>query len=613
MSRIKILPEILSNKIAAGEVVERPSSVLKELVENSLDAHATRINIEVEKGGRELLSVGDNGSGMGRDDALLCLERYATSKIKTDADLFSIHTLGFRGEAIPSIASVSRMTIITRARDNDIGTRIEIHGGKIKRVMEAGAPKGTLIIIKDLFYNTPARRKFLKTQATEMGHITDTITGMALGWPGVGFELKAGNRNLVSWPPAKDARTRVLSVLSPGLDTPLIKVEYEEPSVNIFGWVASPQYSKATRQGIFTFVNGRRVFDKVVNHALMQGFSGRLMKGKYPLAVLNLFIPENEVDVNVHPAKAVVRFARQSQVHDAVQKAIIASLENSNQGPWAVTPGQSHTEQKPDFSPDRQPFIQNNENSLINQDGSVPASASRAIKEAVHSGFSWPEKELAQKTENTSWEFSSDPPVQENLPIKGEKKDRLYPIGQIHNTYILAENNEGLVIIDQHAAHERVLYERFMVQIKKGLVQVQNLLIPQSFELSHTESRVLTDIIPELYKNGLEIEKFSGRTFVIKAVPDFLSETDVLPLIKEIVEKAVENGYSGYLEKALESIIILMACHGAIRANEPLNTAAVKELLKELAECENPSQCPHGRPTMLAWSITDMEKGFKRK
>ena len=334
MSKIKILPEILSNKIAAGEVVERPASVVKELVENALDASATRIMVDIENGGRSLIRVSDNGSGMGRDDALLALERYATSKIYKDQDLFRIHTLGFRGEALPSIAAVSRFSLVSRDPSAEAGTEISVEGGKIKNVTEVGAPQGTMVTIRQLFFNTPARRKFLKTIGTEMGHIGDKVASIALGHPAVQFRLTHNDNIVKDWPSTSAPLDRVIDVLGGDLKNALHPIEFQNKAVSISGWISSPRTTRRTSRGLFIYVNGRFVRDRIVQHALFEGYSQRLVKGQFPIAALFINVPFEEVDVNVHPTKNEVRFARQRDIHEAVRQAAAQTLFETDKSSW---------------------------------------------------------------------------------------------------------------------------------------------------------------------------------------------------------------------------------------------------------------------------------------
>ena len=341
MTQIKILPELLSNKIAAGEVVERPASVVKELVENSLDAGSTRIIIEIAQGGRSLIRISDNGRGMSHDDALLALERYATSKIYTDQDLFSINTLGFRGEALPSIASVSRFNLVSREASADAGTEIILEGGKIKNVAEVGAPPGTMVTVKQLFFNTPARRKFLKTVNTEMGHIADRVASIALGHPEVQFRLTHNDKIVKNWPIATSAFDRVVDVLGPNLKNDLHAIQSRSGGISISGWISSPRASRRTSRAIFMYVNGRFVRDRIVQHALFEGYSQRLVKGQFPVAVLFIGVPFEEVDVNVHPTKNEVRFARQKDVHEAVRQTVAQTLSAVDRPDWQQPAGTS--------------------------------------------------------------------------------------------------------------------------------------------------------------------------------------------------------------------------------------------------------------------------------
>lgn len=565
--------------------MERPGSVLKELVENSLDAKATKIIMEVKKGGQRQIRVADNGEGMDYDDVLLCIERYATSKIFSDADLFSISTLGFRGEALPSIASVSKMTIITRKQEAPAGTQVVIKGGKITSVSETGAPVGTMITVTDLFYNTPARRKFLKSIATEMGHIADTVSAMAMGWPQTGFELIHNDKTVFSWPSTASRSGRVADVLGKNVSKGLLKLSHTDPHLGLEGYLALPDFTRSTRRGLYLFVNNRLVRDQVAAHALLEGYHARLMKGQYPVAVLFITVPQNEVDVNVHPAKAQVRFINAGHVHDGIAMAVKKCLESLDVVPWGQT---------------------------------KPAVTPMAVSESEQSAF------LAHSQTSFSMFQDRPPPLPmtaqaplartEAGPVSDREKSpgRLVVIGQFASSYILCQSVDGLLVVDQHAAHERVLFERFKAQITSGGVEVQNLLIPETFELSHSESEILAKILPDLAETGLVVEQFSGRTFVIRAVPAVLAKHRISQLVTQIVEK-VAGASSEVFSDALEDCLILMACHGAIRANQELSSPEMSSLLVQLEECERPSQCPHGRPTWLLWTLFDLERGFKRK
>ncbi|MCP4347481.1 MAG: DNA mismatch repair endonuclease MutL [Desulfobacterales bacterium] len=619
MSRIKILPEILSNKIAAGEVVERPSSVVKELVENALDAHSTRIIVEVEKGGRSSIQVSDNGIGMNRDDALLSTERYATSKIYNEDDLFSIRTLGFRGEAIPSIASVSRFTLETRDENSQAGTRIVVNGGKIQDVSDIGAPTGTLVAVRQLFFNTPARRKFLKTVNTEMGHIADTVASVALGWPGILFRLHHNGKIMKNWPSVSDPVERVADVLGRDMRNDLHEISFadglKQGGISVSGWTASPRITRSTSRGIYVYVNGRFVRDRVIQHALFEGYAGRLMKGQYPVAVVFINVDPDNVDVNVHPAKNEVRFAQQNDVHDAVVKAVFKAFDtaetfkvsktlNTDSGSGTWEQNNKPDQKQAHISETTDNFNQPSENlplPIENSNNYETESPESFYKEKVQ--FS-PQKESFQS-------LSSEKRVQEGLWKKKQFSD-LRVIGQYHGSYIICESEQELVLIDQHAAHERILFEQLKKQSAMSGEAAQHLLIPETFSLGYSEADMLEKLIPDLKEKGLEIEPFGGNTFIVKSVPAILRNTDVKSLAIEIVEKMVKIGFTSDLENAINESLMIMACHGAIRSNQHLSDKQIKGLLEQLDECENPFNCPHGRPVWIKWTTRFLEKSFKR-
>jgi DNA mismatch repair protein MutL len=600
---IRILPEVLSNQIAAGEVVERPASVVKELVENALDAGGKRIIVEIEKGGRSLIQVSDNGEGMGHDDALLAIERYATSKIADKDDLFSIRTLGFRGEALPSIAAVSSFVLETRNGREPEGTRIEITGGRLKNVSRIGAPQGTLAAVKGLFFNTPARRKFLKTVNTEMGHIADTVASIALGWPDVGFRLNHNGKTVKHWTPATDPALRAADVLGREAGTDLYPVSMENGPVSLAGWIASPRMTRSTSRSIYIYVNGRYVRDRLVQHALFSGYAGRLMKGQFPMGALFLRVAPDTVDVNVHPAKAEVRFVDGNRVHDLVAAAVRRTLEEMDRPrPAAVA--------KPD-PPKETPASESSTQT------DPPPTESR-VAETSHRFPESPDRDSEPATRRPPLATPDPPPAarsrpKEQPPLWEEKGfGSLRPVGQVLATYIVCESEEGIVLVDQHAAHERVLFET----LRKGGSGSQALLVPETVELSYTEADLLEGLIPSLEKMGLEIEPFGGQTFVVRSVPAMLRNRDVRPLIRGIVEEMAEMGQTlgseEGLRKALDASISVMACHGAIRAHQTLSDKQMQGLMEQLERCENPSHCPHGRPTWIRWSRQFLEKSFHR-
>ena len=604
MLKIKILPENLSNKIAAGEVVERPASVVKELVENALDAKATRIIIEVEKGGQSLIRVSDNGVGMHHDDAILAIERYATSKIASDDDLFSIGTLGFRGEALPSIAAVSRFKMVTRDHTSDGGTEIIVDGGRIKNVTEIGAPEGTLISVKQLFYNTPARQKFLKTVATEMSHIGDIVARIALGYPEVQFRLIHNDKVVKSWPLVTQHLDRVVDVLGKDARSNLHPIELNRNGISISGWICSPRVTRRTSRGLYIFVNGRFVRDRSIQHGIFQGYAQRLVKGQFPIAAVFINVPFDQVDVNVHPTKNEVRFVNAHAVHEAAKSAIAQTLYEIDRLDW-------HPESRSQ-SPDVHSSARVAEPlSSFEADNKHTRPAAQRLFNApdisVHrhdSADPHPEGGIQQRAE-------SGPEAQAGLwEDKGFSALRV--VGQLHNLYIVCESDGGLIIIDQHAAHERIFFEQLKQRSNQQPLASQKLLVPETLELNFREAEILEQMLLDLKHLGLEIEPFGGNTFVIKAVPALLSGRALKPMICEMVEKTAAVGYSPGLADALDQCRMVMACHGAIRANQPLDEAQIKGLLHQLDECENPSRCPHGRPTWIRWDLATLEKLFKR-
>jgi DNA mismatch repair protein MutL len=597
MTRIRILPEILSNKIAAGEVVERPASVIKELVENALDAASTRIVVEVEKGGRSLIRVSDNGSGMSRDDALLSIERYATSKIYADSDLFAIATLGFRGEALPSIASVSRLTLVTREETAESGTEIVMEGGKLLKVLDTGSPAGTQITVKHLFFNTPARQKFLKTILTEMGHISDVISSMALGWPNIHFKLIHNGTVLQNWSAAADPSGRITDILGKEFASGFFTVHTKDEGISLSGWMSLPRITRTTSQGIYVFVNSRPVRCRMVQHALIQAYGGRLMKGQFPQAVLFITVPCDQVDVNVHPTKHEIRFSRQQYIYDAIVAAVSAGLVREEKPSWE--PSKIHA----------QPTV-SEERVCAEKKYSDPSPASDSITPAMSSGLK--PVPLPGPSSDPLAPFS--PPIPKDQPQlwKSPNAVHLTPIGQFYDAYIICESGGNLILLDQHAAHERILYEKLADKSLDRRLPVQRLLIPETLDMGYRQAQILEKLIPELDRYGFEIALFGKDSFVIKSVPAILSGREIKPLVIDMVDRILETGLSANLDKSLDACLKLMACHGAVRANQSLTSAEMMALIKDLESCEIPAHCPHGRPTWIEWSIQEVNRLFKR-
>ena len=630
MSIVRILPDILSNKIAAGEVVERPASVVKELVENALDAGSRSVTIEIEKGGRSLIRISDDGCGMAPDDAMLAIERYATSKIYTDDDLFNITTLGFRGEALPSIASVSKFTLTTRPKDRDVGCEIVMEGGKVKNVTEAGVPEGTQISVSHLFLNTPARRKFLKGEGTEMGHIGDTVAAIALAWPEVRFRLQHNGKLVKSWPATRELQQRVEGVLGREARGALHEVDLTRGELRVHGFLSSPQVTRSTTSRVYLYVNGRPVKDRVVLNALLAGYRPRLMKGRFPMGMLSITLPCDWVDVNVHPAKNEVRFRDASAVADAVEAGVSEALTQADAKSLRFGGGgfssEPRKEPQPMAPPLTMPVREASHAPLFDEEpeATVEDALPQSFSFAAEPSFEVVAEERLQGPEE-AFSFQGSPmdgdvgaepfetPKPEVAADSGPREmgrfSSLRVIGQFAKTYILCEGGEGLVLIDQHAAHERIVFEKLK---KGGNALSQRLLMPETVELGFKEADALAEIAPELLRFGLEVDHFGGTTFVVKSVPSVLSSDTMTRLVAEIAEKVVRLGRKDTLEKALDECLILMACHCAIRAGQTLSSKEVSSLLAEMDACNEPSFCPHGRPTWIRWSVGALERSFKR-
>jgi DNA mismatch repair protein MutL len=649
MSNIRILPDILSNKIAAGEVVERPASVVKELVENALDAGATRLLIDIEQGGRSLIRVGDNGCGMSRDDALLSIERHATSKIATDQDLFNIQTLGFRGEALPSIAAVSKLSLVTRDAGSEAGTELTIEGGRLVNVAQTGAPEGTLVTVRQLFFNTPARRKFLKSVATEMAHIADILARMALAWPQVQLRLTHNERVVKSWPAASDPFERAAEVLGAVPRGDLHALGASRAGLAVSGWISHPRTCRKSASEVFIFVNRRFVRDRVAQHALFQGYSQRLVKGQYPLAVLFIHVPCDQVDVNVHPAKNEVRFARPNDVHELVRSAVAQTLYDVDQPSWKpsgfkeIAKGEGLVaEGRIEFgvrsseggrrswaeiggeASDRgyrggTPLPQTTGEPGLRGGALDPVGEASGLDDRgkmplpQNSG----ESSIQDPATRIQYQASTRPPqaagrtAQTDLwPQPGFAGMRV--IGQLHATYIICEAEDGLILVDQHAAHERVLYEQLTRRGENLRVSFQGLLVPETVDLGFREAQALEDLMPHLRELGLEVEPFGGGTVVVKSVPGFLAGREMRPLLIEIATASSDLEGRSNPQEALDFCRQRTACHAAIRAGQTLTTEQMQALLRQLEACGNLSHCPHGRPTWIKWEAVAIERSFRR-
>jgi DNA mismatch repair protein MutL len=673
MGRIHVLSETVANQIAAGEVVERPASVVKEMLENSLDAGATRIKISVEAGGKKLIQITDNGCGMVRDDAMLAFERHATSKIKNAEDLLSVATLGFRGEALPSIASVSRLRLETRAAEEAAGTVVEINGGKIARVEEAGLPFGTSISVRDLFFNVPARKKFLKSESTELSHIASLATHYALAHPDKHFELHSAANAMLIAPPASGHSERVYQVFGRETLDQLIpiaarqslehvglpqpppwrrKEKFEDEEENgrstpgemrIHGFISKPEIQKLNRNSIFIFVNGRLIRDRLVQHALTEAYRNIIPPTVYPVVLLFLELPAAEVDVNVHPSKTEVRFRQQTALHDFVRDSVRAALMKARPVPQFVTEMGAHATASQAFTPGSVEALRASGFGL--QHGGLPEAAPpEAAGFSLEAALPPPASARFQFEDGIAVEANAAIPVArglENLPLVPRFGSQsppetipdngcspaldvpeaeptlsslgtLRPLGQIRNSFILAVNEDGLWIIDQHVAHERVLFERVLKQRAAQKVESQRLLMPILLELSPAQQAVFTEISDELQHNGFEAEPFGARSVAVKVAPAGIEASAVEKMLHELLDQFAREDQSLNLEKIRGRIAASIACHAAIKVNMPLEQNKMEWLLAELAKTEHPMSCPHGRPVVLRYSVKDIQKAFKR-
>ena len=593
MPRIHRLPLHLANQIAAGEVVERPASVVKELVENSLDANATRISITIELGGKKLLRVEDDGDGMDAEDARLAIERHATSKIASADDLGAIRTLGFRGEALPSIASVAHFTLRTRARGHATGTEIRVNGGAIGEIREVGAPEGTSIEVADLFYNLPARRKFLKSDTAEATQISRLVTQMALGYPAVGFTLTSGNRKLLECPPAGGLGERFFQLFGERPD--LIEVRKDAAGLKIHGYVAALGDQGPVRGPQNVFVNRRIVKDRTIAHAISEAYSVATIKERSPEVHLFIDIPPDRVDVNVHPTKAEVRFLEQSLVHEVLRRGLGDALGQGRAPELQLTA----------FAPRPGEPV----NVAIPGVLGGASIANRWAGEALGSWSPSPESRAASPESpfdslRSLRAGDSRAPIPEIRPM--------IPLGQFRDTYILAVDDEGIAIIDQHVAHERVLFEQVMEKLTAGHLESQRLLTPMIIELSQAQRHALAQHRDTLLRFGMEVEEFGGDSLNLSAVPAILQPSECEAAVRALAEDLEGLDKGSRVDDALRKIAATMACHAAVKANYPLTLEKMRYILEELRRTAYSSVCPHGRPVVLRITRREVEKNFQR-
>jgi DNA mismatch repair protein MutL len=668
MSKIRVLPDHISNLIAAGEVVERPASVAKELVENAIDAGATRIVIDVESGGRRLLKITDDGEGMTRDDAILAFERHATSKISKAEDLAAIGTLGFRGEALASIASVARVDLFTCTEDASAATRVTIEGGRMRDVKDAAHPRGTTIAVRDLFFNTPARRKFLRSEATESYHLTNLVTHYALAHPEISFTLTNNGRETLRVAPAKDVRERAYQIFGAQFLEGLLEVNnaVSEPTETSFslpqiakvkGFVSAPRERRTSRDAQFLFVNGRFVRDRLIGRALSEGYRSILPHGVYPVALLFIDVPLEEVDVNVHPAKTEVRFRRAAAVADAVREAVRAGLASAGFAPAteirdtasiaedldadeavaapaapqldsaqlttetqargfelrpqpqqdriAFATARAEAQPLPDFSP-----------GPASESAASSISVNASIAAQIDSEDALSAAELATPSSD-SRAFPDLPPLDSaikfvrEVPVESLSAN-IRALGQLDESFIIATDDEGLLLIDQHVAHERVLFDKYRALEASRKPESQQMLIPETFDLTPAQAAAFDVVAEELEAYGFELMRLSGRTVAIKSAPGDLPASEARNVLSEVLDTVDAEKRGAARANLRDEIAASLACHAAIKVNMPLAPEKMRWLIDRLLLTSSPTTCPHGRPVILRLATQDILKGFHR-
>jgi len=673
MGRIRILPDQVANQIAAGEVVDRPASVVKELLENALDAGATRIRVEVEAGGRKLIRIADDGHGMNRDDALLAFERHATSKLRTADDLLSIATLGFRGEALPSIASVARVTLETATGEDAAGTRLEIAGGKILHVDDAALPRGTTIAVADLFFNTPARRKFLRAESTELSHVTALVTHYALVHPEMHFELVSASHTVVSAPPVTRTAERIYQIfgketlgqlLPVAAEIPLARAGLPEPppwkkdpdepardpgALRLTGFYSKPELQKLNRNSIYIFVNKRLIRDRLLMHAITEAYRNVIPPTSFPVVLLFLEMPPEEVDVNVHPAKTEVRFRQNSLIHDFVRDSLRTALIKARPAAGFLSALDSQPNASPSLMPPASSPLPDSDPEAFEGErtGAEPFQLTPHLPPAVPGnlpfgagrfglgGFdreAWGEAATALFQPSGAGQCSStidgaasygQVATDETCLVEAEQAAAnlnhlgfLKPLGQLRESFILASGEDGLWIIDQHVAHERVLFEKILRDRQVEHVQRQRLLMPLLVELKPDQMVVFARIAEELDRNGFEAEPFGPQTLAVKAAPVGLEGAALERMLAEVIEQSLADSDQPSQNHDLTAlktrIAASIACHSAIKVNTALDTMRMEWLLQELAKTEHPTSCPHGRPIALLYSWKDIQRAFHR-
>ncbi|MCR8641622.1 DNA mismatch repair endonuclease MutL [Paenibacillus sp. N1-5-1-14] len=663
MGNIRLLSEQIANQIAAGEVVERPSSVVKELVENAVDAGSTRIDVAIEEGGLQYIRVADNGTGMEPDDCEIAFSRHATSKIATTKDLFAIRTLGFRGEALPSISAVSKLECTTSSTEDGLGRKIAIDGGTVRELSEATATRGTEMVVRELFYNTPARLKYMKSIQTELGHVSDYMYRLALAHPNIAFTLKHNGNSLMQTLGNGDIRQVIAAIYGTAVGKGMLPIQGETLDYQITGFISMPEITRANRGGITLVINGRYVRNFALNAAILQGYHTLLPINRYPIVVLHIEMDPSLIDVNVHPAKLEVRFSKEAELTQSVDQLIKETLSKKVLIPSAGTgsiptrtkgvviqeqmdlyrpQAGNQSDQTAPIAPkkgDVNPSLQ----SEVRQDRTfdkrsepLPISYSKFPETNGITGENLPSNRF-QGTMNRSAEpIRSTSPMShraehssadirqatralmESMPLPDEEHEKtpkfpsLSPIGQLHGTYLLAQNEQGLYMIDQHAAHERMNYEYYYYKFGNPEQASQQLLVPLTLEFTPSEAQILEQKLPQLEQVGVYLESFGGNAFIVRSYPHWLPDGEEKAIVEEMCDLLLNEKRGIDLAKFREKAAIMCSCKASIKANQNLSIAEMEALLDKLGACSNPYTCPHGRPIVVSFTTYELEKMFKR-
>lgn len=610
---IALLDEHTANRIAAGEVVERPASVVKELIENSIDAGATQITVTLEEGGKDLIKITDNGCGMTRDDAVLSLQRHATSKIRDAEDLDCISTLGFRGEALPSIASVSVFEMVTKHKTSTDGVRLEVEAGTIKNMESVGAPQGTTISIRKLFFNTPARLKFLKTSQTELSHITEIVGYFAMAYPSILFRLIHGSREVLTVPATGIKLNSVVKVLGKDIAKHLVPIEFETPAMKVDGFISNPSLTRINRRDQIFFVNGRSIKSRTISHAVDQAYRGLLQPGRYPVAVIFVNVVPELVDVNVHPTKAEVKFSSEHEIHSAVHRAVNQALMQGAAVP--TFEGHQHSSLQSSPLPPKPDEPHYRQQTLLQPASQVDIAAFNEALEKRRLDATASD----DKADPFVWEKGEGVPV-EDSPVPEAAFDEIRTvalqsvkvIGQARNTYIIAQFDDGVLIIDQHVAHERVLFDGMRKSEETEGRVIQGLIIPVSISFSPREAAIVANRLKDLHKAGFELEPFGGNAFMMRGAPAAVKPKDAETVLRDLVQELVDLSVAKHLLVRPDQVLITASCKMAVKAGDPLTMQEMERLVEDLLKCENPFVCPHGRPIIISLSNWELDRKFRR-